>query len=334
MRLSYTLPKVKTSEASFSVLKDQSGAVGAAVLQQQDDTSAGDEEIPWSLQPVVSEDRTALQHVKTVLNQKIWWGEVVDEQTFNDGKEYVDQWPASVVVPADGRVSGDLLPFSMTTDDYVGSALLMMLAISALLLARSSHFLLISAKAFFSTRKRENLFNDISDARMQGKFFFALVVCASLSILTYDYQQSFYSLSVQEVSPYLVLGVNFSIFSVGYLLRTVLYAFVNTVFFDKESNDNWMESYHLLTVVSGILFLPLALLVVFYELDFSNWQILFLFLASIVEIFLIFKTYHIFFEGALGFLHLILYLCTLEFLPLLTLWKGMVWVTQELTKLV
>ena len=291
-------------------------------------------EVPRSLRPVKASQQVALEKLDSILSHKIWWGDVVDEQAFENGEEYVEQWPASVVVPADGRVSGDPIPFRMTTDDYVGSLLLFMLAISALLLARSAHYLLVSIKAFFSSRKRENLFSDLSDARMQGKYFFSLVLCVSLSILVYNYQQVFFPTVVDWVSPYLLLGGNFAILSMGYLSRTLLYAFVNTVFFDKESNACWQDAYHLLTVFSGVLFLPLALLVVFYEVDFSNWQILFLFSALIVEIFLIFKTYHIFFEGVLGFLHLILYLCTLEFLPLLTLLKGMVWMTQELTKLV
>ena len=331
MNISNTILNVPVRAAFSSVPQ---GARMSIPSVQIKDAVSSPEEIPWCLRPVDPADEVNLQKMDSVLDHRIWWGDVVAEQTFDNGKAYVEQWPSSVLVPTDGRVSGDPLPFSMTTDDYVGSVLLALLAVSALLLARSSHFLLTSAKEFFSTRRRENLFNEISDARMQGKYFFSLVLCVSLSILTYNYQQVFMPLAADEVSPYLMLGVNLGILGVGYLLRTLLYAFVNTVFFDKESKANWMDGYHLLTVFSAVLFLPLALLVVFYELDFSNWCILFLFFALIVEIFLIFKTYHIFFEGPLGFLHLILYLCTLEFLPLLTLWKGMVWVTQELTKLV
>ena len=290
--------------------------------------------VPSALRPMRTSAEYGKEQLDSVLSDKVWWGGIIKEQTFQNGGEYVDNWPASVVVPEDGRVSGDLLPFNMNTDSYVGPVLLMVLAIAALLLARSCHYLVVNAKAFFSTRRRENLFNDSSDARMQGKYFFSFVLCFALGILMYDFQQVFYPSVTIEISPYMMMGVNLSLLGVGCFMRTVLFAFVNMVFFDRESNSKWLDAYHLLTVFSSVLFLSLALLVVFYEMDFSNWSILFLFMVLIVEIFLIFKTYHIFFEGGLGILHLILYLCSLEILPLLTLWKGMVWLTQELTKLV
>lgn len=272
--------------------------------------------------------------VDSALQRSIWWKEIVDPDKAMGGDCYVQRWQEQVMLPADGREAGEMPSFRMASDDGIGVVLLLCLCFSALIVARSQHYLLQGIKEFFSTRRRENLFNDTTDARMQGKYLFAVVLSLSLGILLFDYQQQHFAEEVCQLSPYWLIGANVVMIGGAYLLRTILYAFVNMVFFDREQYAGWMDSYHLLTVAASLLFLPISLLVAFYELDISKWQILFSISAMIVEIFLIFKTYRIFFEGALGFLHLILYLCALEFLPLLTLWKAMVWVTQELTKLV
>ena len=286
--------------------------------------------IPETLRPV---EPDTICFDSLVAGHFIWDKEIPSEDWLEGDSLMVEAWDR-VMVPSDGRMAGDPLVFRMATDNYIGSSLLLCFFLIALLAARAQHYLALSIKEFFNDRPRENMFNDSSEARMQGKFFFSLAMCFSLGVLFLNYQQLFLSDVFREVSPYVVLGVNVAGCLLGYGLRTLLFAFVNTVFFDREQNAKWMEAYNLLTIAASILLVPLALLVVFYEMDFAKWQILFSLSVFLIEIFLIFKTYRVFFDGVLGCLYIILYLCTLEFLPLLSMWKGMVWVTQELTKLV
>ena len=289
--------------------------------------------VPEALRPMAPTVQREMV-VEAALQHDFLLDEALAEKTERADSGVVQPWTASLILPSEGREAGEPLAYRVKTDDFVVGALLLCCLFASFFVARSRHFFVIKSKEFFRTHHRENLFNDSSDERMAGKYFFPFVLCCGLSMLFFNYQQRFFPDVLDAFSPYWLMGGNLAVLCTAYGLRTLLYKFVNTVFFERESYVKWIESYHLLTVVASVLMFPLALLVVFDDLDFEIWRPLFYFSAIFVEIFLIFKTYHIFFRGKLGFLHLILYLCTLEFLPLLSLWKGLVWVTQELTKLV
>ena len=286
--------------------------------------------VPETLRPV---EQPHLVY-DSLLTDRFVWERPTYSENWRDGDSLVCNNWERIIVPADGKMAGDPLIFRMASDNYVGSVLLVCFCVIALLVAHAQQYLTLGIKEFFNARQRENMFNDSTDGRVQGSFFFPLALCFSLGVLFFDYQQMFLPDVFREVSPYTVLGVNVLGCLLGYGLRTLLYAFVNMVFFDRDRNAKWMEAYGLLTIAASIVMVLLASLVVFYELDFSDWKILFSVSVVLFEIFLIFKTYRVFFEGPLGVLRINLYLCALEILPLLCMWKGMVWVTQELTKLV
>ena len=286
--------------------------------------------IPEALRPVVKPQFDC----KFLLDGCYVWEREYPTEDWRDGDSLVGNNWERTIVPTDGKMAGDPLSFRMASDNYIGSILLVCFCVIVLLVAHAQQYLALSVKEFFTARQRENMFNDSTEGRVRGNFFFPIALCFSLGVICLDYQQVRWPDVFRDVPPYVILGVNVLGCLAGYGLRTLLYAFVNMVFFERDQNDKWMEAYGLLTISASMVIVPIALLVVFYELDFSDWKILFSVSVVIVEIFLIFKTYRVFFEGLLGVLRIILYLCALEFLPLLCMWKGMVWATQELTNLV
>lgn len=111
---------------------------------------------------------------------------------------------------------------------------------------------------------------------------------------------------------------------IAYLLKLALFKVVNWVFFDKAHTLSWEQSYADWTLVSGIIMYVIALLTVL--LDFSAhtliiWAITYIVL---IEICLFFKAFHIFCIKKYGSLQLIVYLCTLELMPLLLAGKALV----------
>lgn len=118
----------------------------------------------------------------------------------------------------------------------------------------------------------------------------------------------------------LALGIT----TTGYLLKLGLFKVVNWVFFDKAHTHAWEQSYADWTLLSGSIMYAVALLVVL--LDFSAHTITILAVVYIVlmEICLFFKAFHIFYIKKYGILRLIVYLCTLELMPLLLAAKALV----------
>ena len=95
--------------------------------------------------------------------------------------------------------------------------------------------------------------------------------------------------------------------------------FVNWIFFRREKIFTWQRSYTFLVSVESVIFLIFALVVVYLPIPINIIRIIALVIVVFFEIMLLFKTNQIFFPKMYGTLHLIVYFCTLELMPLLVL---------------
>ena len=75
---------------------------------------------------------------------------------------------------------------------------------------------------------------------------------------------------------------------------------------------------------------PVALLVVYFDLSFHSMSWLFFCILIIDKSLLFYKCQRIFFNTALGVVHLFLYFCTLEIMPLLILFRALIYANNFL----
>lgn len=83
-------------------------------------------------------------------------------------------------------------------------------------------------------------------------------------------------------------------------------------------------------VGAGFLLFPLVLLAVYFDLNANTAKILIFIILGFTKIMLFYKCIRNFFNHFHGILHLILYFCTLEIIPLLFLWKGLIYINNIL----
>ena len=100
----------------------------------------------------------------------------------------------------------------------------------------------------------------------------------------------------------------------------MLYRMVNLTFFSPERNKQWDDHLLVSILATGALLLPLTLLVVYFDLPFRETLITYVLLMAIVKMLLFYKAYRIFFSTLIGNVHLILYFCALEVVPILIFW--------------
>jgi len=101
-----------------------------------------------------------------------------------------------------------------------------------------------------------------------------------------------------------------------------IYKTINWIFFEKSRNLSWTLSYFNIIVWLGLVLLPVISLMVYFDLTTQS-SFIFMALAIIsAKILLLWKCFNNFFGKFHGIFHLILYFCTLEILPDLILWKG------------
>ena len=214
-------------------------------------------------------------------------------------------------------IEGEILPYRFRNDNVVTILLMVSFFLVVWIISLSRKYLQGSVSDFFHARPRHNWFAERTDTELRGQAFLVLQTCFVLSILLFDYTQNNFSAVCEVVSPYQLL-LTYTALCLGYyLLKLALYAFVNSIFFSRESRERWTASYLLCILALGLGFLPVALLIVYFDLSFHHLLNTTLCLLAVQKCLLLYKCYSIFFTYKLGWVHLILYFCTLEITPLL-----------------
>ena len=227
-------------------------------------------------------------------------------------------------------MAGDPVPYRFRTDNFVTILLMVSFFLVVWVISRSRRFLAHSVKDFFHTRMRENLFAERTENELRGQIFLVFQTCFVLGILFFDFTQELQVDVFNQVSPYKILGVSTAICSLYYLLKVGVSSFVNSIFFEKAQCERWAEAYMLTVLGLGLSLFPVALLVVYFDLSFHHLIYLALSLLVLDKLLLLYKTYSIFFRYTLGWVHLILYFCTLEVTPLLILWRALTYANNFL----
>ena len=226
--------------------------------------------------------------------------------------------------------AGDPIPYRFRTDNFVTIVLLLSFFLVVWVISRSRTFLEHSAKDFFHPRQRENLFAERTENELRGQLFLVFQTCFVLAVLFFDCTQELQQEVFNQVSPYKLLGVSTFGFCIYYGLKVGLYNFVNAVFFNREQQKQWAEAYMLTVLALGVSLFPVALLVVYFDLSFTHLIWVTAILYAVDKLLLIYKAYHIFFHYPFGWVHLILYFCTLEVTPALILWRALTYINNIL----
>ena len=167
-------------------------------------------------------------------------------------------------------MAGDPVPYLFRTDSFVTIVLMVSFFLVVWVISRSRHYLREQVKDFFHHRQRENLFAQRTQTELRGQLFLIFQTCFVLGILFFDYTQECQAEVFNQVSPYLILATSVSIFCLYYLLKIGVYSVVNNVFFDRRQCEQWNGAYLLCVLAMGLVLLPLALLVVYFDMSLRN----------------------------------------------------------------
>lgn len=243
-------------------------------------------------------------------------------------------WKVEQAIYQTQGIAGDPLPYRFRSDDYVTGILMLSFFLVAWVIARSWHFLAGSVKDFFYDQKQENRFDSRTDSELRGQLFLVFQTCFVLGVLFFDYTQEHMTEVFNQISPYKILGASVSVCIVFYLVKLLLYTFVNYVFFDRNRSRQWIETQFLSILALGLALLPVTLLVVYFDISFRSLTILFVLTLTVIKALLLYKCSRIFFAYKGGGVHLILYFCALEIIPILILWRALSYANNYLMTIV
>lgn len=213
-------------------------------------------------------------------------------------------------------------PFRIRFDAWGCVLLLLCLVLAASLVKRlRGSFKELFRSTFFPIPgKKEDVPVD-DPLRYSTRLLSLSLLSLAATMLTFTYTQHDVDFYPFPETPYLVFGAILLLWLAYFILKRAMSGFVNWVFFRREKIFTMQRAVTLIYALESILVLVLALVVSYQPIGHA--QVLFLSIGTMifVKLLLLFRTFGIFFRKFYGALHLIVYFCTLEVMPLLVMWR-------------
>ena len=244
-------------------------------------------------------------------------------ETMDYGKGFFSENPAlhpELKVWQPG-IAGDPVPYRLQNDLFITSTLLLSFFVAIWLVSRSLHVFLSRLKGFFRNRERKDAVVLREDTQMKNQAYVIFLSCFLMGILLLKYMELNMPDAFRAVPPQRLLLVGMAGALAYYVLKYLLYAVCHWTFFPPQQCQAWLAAYNLLFLAKALLFFPLVLLVVYFNLPPWLMQWILLGIITAFECLVAFKSVQLFFPDKFGLLHIILYFCTLEIVPLLIAWN-------------
>ncbi len=229
----------------------------------------------------------------------------------------------SVQVLSRRGFAAELLDYEPRTDSVVVIILLLAAALLFIQLRRlNGRFLVLLRDFLFPSNNADTLRGAENNDVYVPRHSTFLSLSLTTGLLLYIH------IGGSEVAPWMgvlfpyILAALCVLTGAGYfLLKNVLYSFVNWVFFSPSERRVWHSSYTFIYMVESVLILLSLLMIVFLNISTETAGFILLLALVLAKIVLIYKTFSVFFRSIYGCLHLIVYFCTLEALPVLVILK-------------
>ena len=219
---------------------------------------------------------------------------------------------------------GMTLPYQLRSDWMVTSVLFLCFILVSYVLAHGKKHLEQQFKNFALSKERASLFDDTTASDVRYTLVLILQTCILSGFCVYDYFSDHDLILFRTVPHYLLLSIYIAYVVFFFVIKWLLYSFINWIFFNKTRNIIWLESYFNVVIGAGFLLFPIVLLIVYFDLSPQIAPYFIGFVIIIAKILLFYKCFSNFSNKLYGAFHLILYFCALEILPDIVLWKGII----------
>ena len=213
------------------------------------------------------------------------------------------------------------MPYLLRHDDFIVTAFLLSFVLIVWAVSRSWAYLDEWCTGFFNEEGKRKIFTKHLDVQLNGVVPILVSESVLMGILVAGYIHHYEPELITTLTPEVVFAGSAGGVLALVLLKLLLYYLVNCTFFRREQAVEWSKAYLVTLLLEGILLFPLVIAAVFLDLplEVQEWGVLSL--LAIVELVRLMKLKVIFFRGALGYVHIFLYFCTLNLAPTLVGWQ-------------
>ena len=183
---------------------------------------------------------------------------------------------------------------------------------------RSSGLITDAIKTFFQVKERSSIFSKASVTDSRFRVFLIVFAVFVISLFAYlNFYQIKSSFSLVKYFEFILVS------SVFFGFKILSFEIMDYVFLDNKSARLAKESYFNVLSFLGIILFPLLVAQIYVAVEFVKISNDFGLLAIILAyILIIIKLFQIFFHNIVSFFYILLYLCTLEILPIFILYRA------------
>ena len=211
---------------------------------------------------------------------------------------------------------GKAIPSHPQTEQWVFATLIILFILLVLSSTRSTALFTDTIKTFFQVKDRSSIFSKTTISDFRYRFFTILFSIGVISLYAYlllynpntNFTLAKYSYFIGVTSAFFIIKL-FIINIIGY------------VFTDTRNLKLVKESYFDVLLLLGIALFPLMIIYIYSEATLNNTTELISLIVFILSLILIIaKLFQIFLHKVVATFYIMLYLCTLEILPLIALY--------------
>ncbi len=228
-----------------------------------------------------------------------------------------------VLLPEGTGVTGDLPPYEFRTDNGITCALLLCFFIMACIIFRHSTFMYDGIRRFFRLNSTANEFEERTETEFHLQLFLIFQTCFMTGLILFSVLYERFPEILRPMSPHSAIAAISGIIFFLILIKRVIYSIVNHVFFNRNQCRSWMDIYLQSITISGLLLIPATILGIYQDLTGSTQLTYFLCVFGSIKLLLLYKCLRTFFKYKWGWVHLILYFCTLEIIPMVFAWRAL-----------
>lgn len=219
------------------------------------------------------------------------------------------------------EVNGVPVPSILRSDPFVTGLMLVCFLLFVGTLKNNRKYILLHMKHLFQQKERASSFDIEPEINHGFVFVLCTITCVLSGICLYGYFLSTETILFLRVPSLLVLSIYIACSLVYLPIKRRAYSIVNWIFFHKDRNETWINTYFCLISSISFLLFPILLLIIYQNINPQTSLYLILSVLIIAKILLLYRCFKNFFNHIYGILHFIAYLCALEVIPLILFWK-------------
>lgn len=213
------------------------------------------------------------------------------------------------------------LPYNPVSDSVLPAAFVVMILMITFSFRPICRLIRTSARELFTMRSHQNVFDDHTSSEKRAGIYLILQLCICCGVLAYFGLTDFFSLPL--IDSTLLTAETSAIFAAYFLFQTAAYFIVGYTFSDDPTQGTlWTKSFFSCYELLSLFMLIPALVTVFFPDYARECAACGIILFLIAKFVFIIKGFRIFFNNYSSWIYLILYLCSLEIIPVIAVLSG------------